>query len=170
MSTWSLPPRYDELVRAVLAQDYINIELDSNRNQLIRVRSSRLGSLEAECTNMSLICLRLCRQCGLSLHPLLRKTKEMCATRRWYAGCTICMGFSRVAVMPQGLTACKQESLRSVCAAGLQLEVMLTSATLSVALIGVISGLFGMNLHNTHEDSYDLFVIVRPWLLQPSLF
>ncbi len=47
MSTWSLPPRYDELVRAVLAQDYINIELDSNRNQLIRVRSSRLSSLEA---------------------------------------------------------------------------------------------------------------------------
>ena len=43
-----------------------------------------------------------------------------------------------------------------------QLEVMLTSATLSVALIGVVSGLFGMNLHNTHEDSYDTFVIVRP--------
>ena len=31
----------------MLAQDYINIELDSNRNQLIRVRSSRLSSLEA---------------------------------------------------------------------------------------------------------------------------
>ncbi|KAK9843506.1 hypothetical protein WJX81_006534 [Elliptochloris bilobata] len=42
----------------------------------------------------------------------------------------------------------------------IRLEVMLTSATLSVALIGVVSGLFGMNLHNTHEDSYDLFVIV----------
>jgi Mg2+ and Co2+ transporter CorA len=48
-----------------------------------------------------------------------------------------------------------------------QLEVMLTSATLSVALIGVVSGLFGMNLHNTHEDSYDTFVIVRPLDLPP---
>ena len=71
--------------------------------------------------------------------------------------------------MPEGLTACKQESLKRACGAELQLEVMLTSATLSVALIGVISGLFGMNLHNTHEDSYDLFVIVRPWLSQPLL-
>lgn len=42
---------------------------------------------------------------------------------------------------------------------------MLTSATLSVALIGVISGLFGMNLHNTYEDSYNTFVLVcRPLL------
>ncbi len=48
-----------------------------------------------------------------------------------------------------------------------QLEVMLTSATLSVALIGVVSGLFGMNLHNTHEDSYDTFVIVRLLNLPP---
>ena len=39
---------------------------------------------------------------------------------------------------------------------------MLTSATLSVALVGVISGLFGMNLHNTYEDSYNTFVLVRP--------
>lgn len=45
--------------------------------------------------------------------------------------------------------------------AATQLEVMLTSATLSVALIGVISGLFGMNLHNTYEDSYNTFVLVR---------
>ena len=44
--------------------------------------------------------------------------------------------------------------------AATQLEVMLTSATLSVALIGVISGLFGMNLHNTYEDSYNTFVLV----------
>ena len=51
-----------------------------------------------------------------------------------------------------------------------QLEVMLTSATLSVALIGVISGLFGMNLHNTYEDSYDMFVIVRPQCCLPPGF
>ena len=42
---------------------------------------------------------------------------------------------------------------------------MLTSATLSVALVGVISGLFGMNLHNTYEDSYNTFVLVRPPML-----
>ena len=50
----------------------------------------------------------------------------------------------------------------------MQLEVMLTSATLSVALIGVISGLFGMNLHNTFEDSYNMFVLVGPPCLPPG--
>jgi len=43
----------------------------------------------------------------------------------------------------------------------LQLELILTAATLCIAIIGVISGLFGMNLHNTHEDSYTTFVLVR---------
>ena len=43
----------------------------------------------------------------------------------------------------------------------LQLELILTAATLCIAIIGVISGLFGMNLHNTHEDSYITFVLVR---------
>lgn len=46
----------------------------------------------------------------------------------------------------------------------LQLELILTAATLCIAIIGVISGLFGMNLHNTHEDSYFTFVMVQ-WLL-----
>ena len=43
----------------------------------------------------------------------------------------------------------------------LQLELILTAATLCIAIIGVISGLFGMNLHTTHEDSYTTFVMVR---------
>ena len=41
-----------------------------------------------------------------------------------------------------------------------QLELILTAATLCIAIVGVISGLFGMNLHNTHEDSYTTFVLV----------
>ena len=41
-----------------------------------------------------------------------------------------------------------------------QLELILTAATLCIAIVGVISGLFGMNLHNTHEDSYLTFVLV----------
>ena len=45
-----------------------------------------------------------------------------------------------------------------VCA---QLELILTAATLCIAIVGVISGLFGMNLHNTHEDSYFTFVMVN---------
>ena len=47
------------------------------------------------------------------------------------------------------------------CCMCLQLELILTAATLCIAIIGVISGLFGMNLHNTHEDSYFTFVLVR---------
>lgn len=37
----------------------------------------------------------------------------------------------------------------------------MTAATLCIAIVGVISGLFGMNLHNTHEDSYQTFILVR---------
>ncbi len=43
----------------------------------------------------------------------------------------------------------------------LQLELLLTAATLCVAIVGVISGIFGMNLHNTHEDDYQAFVLAR---------
>ncbi len=50
----------------------------------------------------------------------------------------------------------------------LQLELILTAATLCVAIVGVISGLFGMNLHNTHEESYPTFVLVRLPLDPPS--
>ncbi|CAL5224978.1 g7755 [Coccomyxa viridis] len=42
----------------------------------------------------------------------------------------------------------------------IRLELILTAATLCIAIVGVISGLFGMNLHNTHEDSYLTFVLV----------
>ena len=42
----------------------------------------------------------------------------------------------------------------------LQLELLLTAATLSVAIVGVVSGLFGMNLTNHHENSYGAFIIV----------
>jgi hypothetical protein len=42
----------------------------------------------------------------------------------------------------------------------LQLELLLTALTLCVALVGVISGIFGMNLHNTHEDDYTAFILV----------
>ena len=43
----------------------------------------------------------------------------------------------------------------------MQLELVLTAATLCVAIVGVISGLFGMNLTNTHEGSYTAFILVR---------
>lgn len=51
----------------------------------------------------------------------------------------------------------------------MQLELLLTAATLCVAVVGVISGIFGMNLHNTHEDDYNAFILVRclSHLLQP---
>ena len=42
----------------------------------------------------------------------------------------------------------------------LQLELLLTAATLCIAIVGVVSGLFGMNLTNTHETSYSAFIIV----------
>ena len=56
--------------------------------------------------------------------------------------------------MASVVSACVNPCMR------LQLELILTAATLCVAIIGVISGLFGMNLHNTHEDSYFTFVLV----------
>ncbi len=43
----------------------------------------------------------------------------------------------------------------------MQLELVLTAATLCIAIVGVISGLFGMNLTNTHEGSYTAFILVR---------
>lgn len=42
----------------------------------------------------------------------------------------------------------------------LQLELLLTAFTLCVALVGVISGIFGMNLRNTNEDNYTAFILV----------
>ncbi|KAK9916763.1 hypothetical protein WJX75_006679 [Coccomyxa subellipsoidea] len=42
----------------------------------------------------------------------------------------------------------------------IRLELLLTAATLCVAIVGVISGIFGMNLHNTHEDDYHAFILV----------
>jgi hypothetical protein len=41
-----------------------------------------------------------------------------------------------------------------------QLELLLTAATLCIAVVGVVSGLFGMNLRNTHEDSYSAWLTV----------
>ena len=49
---------------------------------------------------------------------------------------------------------------KGVCAC-MQLELVLTAATLCIAIVGVISGLFGMNLTNTHEGSYTAFILVR---------
>ena len=40
----------------------------------------------------------------------------------------------------------------------IRLELMLTAATFCVALVGAVSGIFGMNLHNRAEDSYGAFV------------
>ena len=40
----------------------------------------------------------------------------------------------------------------------IRLELMLTAATFCVALVGAVSGIFGMNLHNKAEDSYGAFV------------
>ncbi|BDA40371.1 magnesium transporter MRS2-B [Coccomyxa sp. Obi] len=42
----------------------------------------------------------------------------------------------------------------------IRLELLLTAATLCIALVGVISGIFGMNLRNTHEDKYNAFILV----------
>lgn len=42
----------------------------------------------------------------------------------------------------------------------IRLELLLTAATFSVALVGGVSGIFGMNLNNTHQDSYLIFVLV----------
>ena len=55
-----------------------------------------------------------------------------------------------------------------MCLGCVQLELILTAATLCVAIVGVISGLFGMNLQNTHEGSYTTFLLVRWPINLPS--
>jgi magnesium transporter len=42
----------------------------------------------------------------------------------------------------------------------IQLELVLTAAMFALALVTVIAGIFGMNLNNSHEDSYSAFVTV----------
>lgn len=42
----------------------------------------------------------------------------------------------------------------------IQLELVLTAAMFALALVTVIAGIFGMNMNNTHEDSYSAFVTV----------
>ena len=42
----------------------------------------------------------------------------------------------------------------------IQLELVLTAAMFALALITAITGIFGMNLNNTHENSYSAFVWV----------
>lgn len=56
-----------------------------------------------------------------------------------------------------------------MCLGCVQLELILTAATLCVAIVGVLSGLFGMNLRNTHEDSYNTFLMVRRPFICPPL-
>lgn len=51
-------------------------------------------------------------------------------------------------------------SARSLKVACLQIELVLTAATFSVAIIGSIAGIFGMNLNNQREDSYAIFLVV----------
>lgn len=43
----------------------------------------------------------------------------------------------------------------------MQIELVITAATLAVAVVGSIAGIFGMNLNNRHEDSYHMFLVVR---------
>ncbi|QDZ18161.1 putative magnesium transporter [Chloropicon primus] len=42
----------------------------------------------------------------------------------------------------------------------IQLELVLTTATFSIALIGVVSGIFGMNIRNESESSHTTFLMV----------
>ncbi|KAL3154512.1 hypothetical protein ABBQ32_013974 [Trebouxia sp. C0010 RCD-2024] len=42
----------------------------------------------------------------------------------------------------------------------IRIELVLTAATFSVAIIGSIAGIFGMNLNNQREDSYAIFLVV----------
>lgn len=51
----------------------------------------------------------------------------------------------------------------------IRLELLLTAATFSVALVGGVSGIFGMNLNNNHQDSYTVFVLVRYGLVGVAL-
>ena len=56
-----------------------------------------------------------------------------------------------------------EDAVEAIVAWGLQLELLLTASTLSLAIVGVIAGLFGMNLHIPAEvqNSYLDFVLVR---------
>ena len=65
------------------------------------------------------------------------------------------------------MSHCKWKA--EVCLGCVQLELILTAATLCVAIVGVISGLFGMNLRNRHEDSYTTFLLVRRPFIRPPL-
>jgi len=42
----------------------------------------------------------------------------------------------------------------------IRIELVITAATLAVAVVGSIAGIFGMNLNNRHEDSYNMFLVV----------
>ena len=52
----------------------------------------------------------------------------------------------------------------------IQLELVLTTATFSIALIGVVSGIFGMNIRNREEDSHTTFVLVTLFSCFGSIF
>lgn len=52
----------------------------------------------------------------------------------------------------------------------IQLELVLTAAMFALALITAITGIFGMNLNNTHENSYSAFVWVSRSLLLDVLY
>ena len=52
----------------------------------------------------------------------------------------------------------------------IQLELVLTTATFSIALIGVVSGIFGMNIRNREEDSHTIFVLVTLFSCFGSVF
>ena len=55
---------------------------------------------------------------------------------------------------------CQFESFIAIIDQCLQIELVLTAATFSVAIIGSIAGIFGMNLSNKQEDSYTIFLVV----------
>lgn len=42
----------------------------------------------------------------------------------------------------------------------MQIDLLLTAATFCASIISVVTGIFGMNLNNTHEDSYPAFIAV----------
>lgn len=49
----------------------------------------------------------------------------------------------------------------------MQIDLLLTAATFCASIISVVTGIFGMNLNNTHEDSYPAFITVSPAILHP---
>ena len=102
-------------------QDYINIELDSQRNQLIRVRSPYILLLMFKLT-VSLLLLR-------ATSSFLFQSNE-------------------------------------VVAIDAQIDLLLTAATFCASIISVVTGIFGMNLNNTHEDSYPAFIAVSALILR----